>query len=240
MELTNNLENNLSISSDVTLEKQKSFLESTLGKVINTALDTGIRALLPDIIEEQIIDIKDEIINNGFKAGVNEAISSAVDLGKSIVGVFTGKFENITQVRNAVKNGGIIDGISNALDYALEFCSKFGKIPNTICSILKSGKNALLDTISNNIENEFDNQVDSVEKIDVYAENWKEFYNNKDFEGMEKEFKKLEKELTKTLPLENIFKEARQIENIHTLIKNKGGNFDLTNQELELAKKLIE
>lgn len=121
MELANNIENNLSISSDVTLEKQKGFLETTLGKVVNTALDTGIRALLPDIIEEQIIDVKDAIINNGFKAGVEEAISSAVDLGKSAIGIFTGKFENVTQVRNAVKSGGIIDGISNALDYALNF-----------------------------------------------------------------------------------------------------------------------
>ena len=239
MELTNNLENNLSISSDVTLEKQKSFLESTLGKVINTALDTGIRALLPDIIEEQIIDIKDEIINNGFKAGVNEAISSAVDLGKSIVGVFTGKFENITQVRNAVKNGGIIDGISNALDYALEFCSKFGKIPKTICSILKSGKNALLDTISNNIENEFDNQVDSIEKINNYLENWKNYYNNQNFEKMDKEFNKIKNELEKVIPLENTIKEARIVENLHILIKNKGGNFNLSNEEKELAKKLI-
>lgn len=127
MELANNIENNLSISSDVTLEKQKGFLETTLGKVVNTALDTGIRALLPDIIEEQIIDVKDAIINNGFKAGVEEAISSAVDLGKSAIGIFTGKFENVTQVRNAVKSGGIIDGISNALDYALNFCSNFGK-----------------------------------------------------------------------------------------------------------------
>ena len=88
MELANNIENNLSISSDVTLEKQKGFLETTLGKVVNTALDTGIRALLPDIIEEQIIDVKDAIINNGFKAGVEEAISSAVDLGKSAIGIF--------------------------------------------------------------------------------------------------------------------------------------------------------
>lgn len=239
MELTNNLENNLAVSSDVTIEKQKSFLEGTLGKVINTALDTGIRALLPDIIEEQIIDIKDEIIKNGFKSGVNEAISSAIDLGKSVVGVFTGKFENITQVRNAVKNGGIIDGISNALDYALNFCSKFGKIPNTICSILKSGKNALLDTISSNIENEFDNQIGSIEKINNYLENWKNYYNDKNFDKMESEFNKMEKELEKVIPLENTIKEARIVENLHILIKNKGGELNLSNEEKELAKKLI-
>lgn len=239
MELANKLQESLNITSNVTLDNQKSFLETTLGKVINTALDTGIRVLLPDLIEDQIINIKDEIINNGFKSGVQEAISSAVDLGKSVVGVFTGKFDNVTQVRNAVKSGGIIDGISSSLDYALNFCGKFGKIPQTICSILKSGKDALLDTISNNIESEFENQVSSVEKISKYSDNWREYYNNKDFEGMEKEIKKLEKELQKTIPLENTIKEARNIENLHTLIKNKGGDFNLTKEELELSKMLI-
>ena len=239
MELANNLQESLNITSNVTLDNQKSFLETTLGKVINTALDTGIRVLLPDLIEDQIINIKDEIINNGFKSGVQEAISSAVDLGKSVVGIFTGKFDNVTQVRNAVKSGGIIDGISSSLDYALNFCGKFGKIPQTICSILKSGKDALLDTISNNIESEFENQISSVEKISKYSDNWKEYYNNKDFEGMEKEIKKLEKELQKTIPLENTIKEARNIENLHTLIKNKGGDFNLTKEELELSKMLI-
>ena len=239
MELANKLQESLNITSNVTLDNQKSFLETTLGKVINTALDTGIRVLLPDLIEDQIINIKDEIINNGFKSGVQEAISSAVDLGKSVVGVFTGKFDNITQVRNAVKSGGIIDGISSSLDYALNFCGKFGKIPQTICSILKSGKDALLDTISNNIESEFENQISSVEKISKYSDNWREYYNNKDFEGMEKEIKKLEKELQKTIPLENTIKEARNIENLHTLIKNKGGDFNLTKEELELSKILV-
>ena len=239
MELTNSLDNNINLSNDVSIEKQKGFMETTFGKVINTALDAGIRLLMPDLIEEQVVDVKDAIINNGFKAGVKEAIDSAIDLGKSAVGIFTGNFENVTQVRNAVKSGGIIDGISNALDYALDFCSNFGKIPETICSVLKSGKDALLDTISSNIENEFDNQVSSVEKISEYSDNWKNYYENKDFEGMEKEYKKLEEELEKTIPLENTIKEARNIENIHLLIKNKGGDFNLSNEELELAKKLI-
>ena len=238
MELTNNLDNNLLNSSNVTLEEQKGFLDSTLGKVINTGLDAGIRFLLPDLIEEQVIDVKDAIINNGFKAGVEEAISSAVDMGKSVIGIFTGKFENITQAENAVKSGGIIDGISDALDYALNLCSKFGKIPNAICSVIKGGKDAILDTISNNIEEEFKNQVSSVEKISSYMQNWKNSYNNKDLDGMEKEYEKLENELEKTLPLENTIKEARNIENIHVLIKNKG-NFNLSNDELELAQKLI-
>lgn len=116
---------------------------------------------------------------------------------------------------------------------------KFWKIPATICSILKSGKNALLDTISKNIEDEFNNQVNSVEKINKYSQNWKEYYNDRNFEKMDREYKKLENELEKIVPLESTIKEARNIENLHILIKNKGGDFNLSNEEVELAKKLI-
>ena len=239
MELANTINNNLIENKEVNLEKQKSFLETNIGKVVNIALDTGIRALLPDIIEEQIIDIKNAIINNGFSAGVKEAVSSAIDLGKSIVGIFTGNFENISQARNAVKNGGLIDGISNALDSALNICSKTGKIPSTVISIIKRGKNALLNNISSNIEKEFNSQINSVEKISKYSENWKEDYNNKDFQGMEKEYKKIKTELKAIMPLENTIKQARNIENLHILIKNKGENFELSKEERELAEKLV-
>lgn len=237
MQLANSLENNLGVSANINIEQQKNFLETNLGKVINTALDAGIRALLPDIIEEQVINVKDEIINNGFKAGIKEAISSAIDLGKSTIGIFTGKFENVTQVRNAVKNGGIIDGVSKALDYGINMCSKLGKVPASITTILKSGKNVILDTISNNIEKEFNNQLNSIEKIENYSQKWKEYYNSQNFNGMEKEYKKLQRELKETIPLENTIKEARNIENLHTLIKNKGGDFNLSKEEIELAKR---
>ena len=56
---------------------------------------------------------------------------------------------------------------------------------------------------------------------------------------MDKQFKKIEKELEKILPLENIITKARQLENIHNLIKNNGKNFNLSQEELELANKLV-
>lgn len=36
-------------------EKQNSFLESTLGKVINTGVDVALRAILPNVIEDEVI-----------------------------------------------------------------------------------------------------------------------------------------------------------------------------------------
>lgn len=70
--------------------------------------------------------------------------------------------------------------------------------------------------------------------VDKYINNWKEFYSNKDFEGMQKEYKKMESELKQLIPIENTLKNARYVENLHNLIKNNGKNFDLTKEELEL------
>lgn len=238
MELTNTLSNNLS-NEIVTKNNQTSFLQTTLGKVINLGLDTGIRALLPDLIEDQVINVKNEIIESGFSAGVKKAISSAIDLGKSAIGMVTGKFDNIEQARTVVKTGGLIDSISGLLDKGINFISKKGNIPNNVSTIIKSGKNVILDTINNNIENNFDSQINSIEKIAKYTTNWKGYYNNQDFSGMEKEYKKIKEKLKEVMPIESTIKEARTLENLHTLIKNKGGSFNLSKEEIELANKLI-
>ena len=55
---------------------------------------------------------------------------------------------------------------------------------------------------------------------------------------MQREYSKLQKELKELVPLENTLKNARQVENIHYLIKNNGKNFNLSEEEFELAKKL--
>lgn len=237
--LENNLELENKIENEVTIEKQNDFLESTLGKVINTGLDIGLRALLPDLIENQVIDIKDAILNGGFKEGLNEMIDSVIDLGKSAIGIFTGKFENVSQVQDAVRSGGIIDSTSNLMDWAVEKAREKEWIPDSIAKIIQQGKNIILNHVEKNVEEVLTNQLDSIENLEKYNQNWKNYYEQRDFTNMEKEYEKIQKELKKVIPLESTLTEAREIENIHQIIKNNGQNFDLTEQELELAGKLI-
>ena len=74
--------------------------------------------------------------------------------------------------------------------------------------------------------------------MEKYIEEWKEGFENQNFESMEKAYNQIEKYLDKTMVTENIFTNARIVENLHNLIKNKDQNFDLTNEEIELAEKL--
>lgn len=232
------LDNNSNLGN-VTYEKQKSFLESNLGQVINGGVDLGIRALLPDIIEDEVIEIKDSIITDGFSAGIKTAIDNVVDMGKSVLGIFTGKFDNMSQVKNVIKSGGLIDSVSDVLDWGIKKSKQNGLINNTTASLIQKGKNTILNTVNNSIENNLTSQMESIEKIDKYISNWNGYYQNQDFNNMEKQYKKIEKELNNILPLEDVITKARKLENLHELIKNKGGAFNLSKEELELANKLI-
>lgn len=231
---------NLNTNELVTEKDQNGFLNSTMGKVVNTAVDLGLRWILPDFVENQVIDIKNSLIKGGLKEGINTAIEKSLELGKSVTGIFTGKFENVSQAQNAVKNGGIIDGISNVLDSALNYTTKAGLIPKNVSTLIKQGKNVILDNVSSNIETEFANQIDNIEKLGKYENNWKEYYKNQDFNGMQREYEKIKEKLKQTLPLEDTLKNARQIENLHLIIKNNGQDFNLTDEQKKLAEILVK
>ena len=196
--IENNLEqkNNLKINNEIKLdnieEKQNKFLESTLGKTINTAVDIGLRAVLPDIVEDGIIDIKNTMIKEGFKEGINTGVKSAINLGKSAVG-----------------------------------------------KLIKKGKNVIKECVSDNIEKTFMEQIDGAEKIGKYISNWNTYLQKKDLTGMNREYKKIKDKLDNLMPIEETLKQARGIENIQILIKNKGNKLEnITKEELELAKKI--
>lgn len=218
--------------------EQKGFLSTILGKTINTGIDIALRAFLPDVIEDAAIDIKDEILKNGLKEGVETAVKSGIELGKSASGIFTGDFENISQVKTAIKNGGIIDTVSSLLDSAINSVKESGKIDSSTARELKEQKNNIMESVANNIENTFVDQVKAIEMLEKYNNNWKNYYEQQDFDGMQKEYDKIKVQLKNIIPFENTISQTRQIETIHKLIKNKGKDFNLSENELELVKKL--
>lgn len=235
LEKNNNIELKNNIANETT---QRSFLETTLGKAVNTAVDIGIRAILPDFIENQIINIKDNLLNYGLKDGITQTIDDAIDLGKSAIGLFTGNFENVNQMQSAIKSGGLIDGISSLLDTVVDKVKKAGLINSTVANTIKQGKNIILNNLESNITSTFNKQYEAIDYANKYISNWKEYFENKDFSGMEKEYKKLEKQLNDIAPIEKTIDEAKTIQILHNLIKNNGKDFNLSAEQIELAEKL--
>lgn len=233
VDINNELSNNRNIEIG-----QKSFLENDIGKVINSALDIGLKAALPNLIEDQVIDIKNVILEQGFSEGIKEAISKGIELGKSVSGIVTGNFDNISQIQLAVKNGGIIDNISKLLDLSINLAKSKKLITQDVANLVKKGKNTVINSISNKIEESLTNQIKGVEKLEKYCIQWNTAYKNRDFSEMEKSYKNIKTNLNNVIPLEKTLIESRKIENLHNLIKNNGGSFNITENEKKLAEKL--
>ena len=178
MEIENQLNNEKNINNNLEIEKeQKNFLETTIGKIVNTGLDIGIRALLPDFLDEQVINLKDNLFEYGFKEGITKTIDDAIDLGKSAIGIFTGNFENIEQMQSAVQTGGLIDGLSDLLDTVVGKVSQKGLINSNVANILTQGKDIILDNVQSNIEKTFSEQLTNSNKMNQYINEWKNAFS---------------------------------------------------------------
>ena len=234
MELENEVINNLE-----TEKNDNSFFNTFIGQTVNSAIDVGLRTILPDLIENQIIDVKNALIENGLIGGIRSAVDSTVEMAKSAAGIVTGNFQNMDQVKMAVEKGGIIDTVSSILDKVIDKANQYNMINDTITNVIKSGKNVLLNNIANNIENQIEQQESTIEVLKNSVKNWNTYYEQQDFEGMEVKNKKIEEKIKEIVPLENILKETRRVENIHNLIKNNGNNFNITEEEIAVANKLI-
>ena len=229
--LSNSLNSNQSLSN-----QQNSFLQSSLWKTINSGLDVGIKALLPDFLEDTVIGIKDALVNNGLQGGIQKAISLAKEVTCS--GVIRNAYENITQAYNALKSGNLIGEVGEAVTSSIDKATKNNEISADVSITLTNGTQTLMKSIEANIKESFKDQLNSLEKLNKYNNNWRECFEKRDFTGMEKEYKKIENALNKVMPTENTIKQARIIENLHTLIKNNNKNFDVSDEQIELAKKL--
>lgn len=179
------------------------------------------------------------MLENGLEGGIKEIVESIKDFGKSTLGLITGNFESIEQIEMAVKNGGVIDTLSGVLDLAIECAEKKGLIEKNIAKAIKKGKNTMLKSFSKNISQDLLKEQKSLEKVEGYINEWKKYYESNDFNNMEKMYKKIEKQINKIAPIKNVIKDSQIIENIHNIIKNNDGKFNLSEEELELAKKLF-
>ena len=217
--------------------KQQNFFETTIGKAINAAINYGLKKLLPDFIEDAIIEIKDEIFKNGIIDGIKTAINKVTDLGKSAIGTITGTFNKISQIETSVEKGGIIDSTSKLIDKGIKNLEKKEILPENITTMIKEGKNIIKNDLKKNIKEELNEQKNLLKKIEKYSNDWKKAYEEKNLEKMEEQYNKIMEIKDIIIPIEEINKKILEIENINNLVKNKN-LFNLSNLEIELSKKI--
>lgn len=200
-------------------EKFSKTMNNTIDNIYNEIL----RTFLPDSIEDKVIKIKDQL-------GLSQLSKKVADFTKDVINNKNEKKENknMSDLDIEKETSKIISSIKDSYNLSTQQIKK-----------LEKNKETISNKVEQELNKEIKNYVNIFEKNDKYVNEWKEFYNSKDFKNMEKVYKKIEKNMKDIAPIEEKIKEVRELENIHLLIKRKGGDFNLTNEELELTKSLL-
>ena len=196
-----------------------------LKNALNFGVDLGLKALLPDLIEDQVIDIKNSILEGGFKEGVNTLMKKVNEFKNSITGIFTGNFNNIEEIHTATKQGGIIKTVSKGLSKGIDAGVKSGAIPKSVGSIIKSGKTTILNEFNSSLESQMKKEIKKFDTLNDLNKKWYDALDKRDFDKMTKYTEKIS-ELSKDLvKFSNIIEETKKIEELHNFIK-ENNSFD--------------
>lgn len=217
---------------------QTNDLMSNVLSIANNALEFGLKTILPDAIENDVIEIKDKFIHEGFTEGIQEVLDKLEDVGKSIAGIFTGKFETVEQIKRVVQKDGLLDGISDVMDKVLKKLLDNKKIDKKTYNLIKTGKKEILSSMENNLEGLYKEDTYSLDKLSEHCEEWKKQYKEKDYEGMSKTMTKIKQKLNQNKVVEETINKARSIENIQKYIKEKGNIENLSEEQKELIEKI--
>lgn len=225
MELLEDLKNTKDIKIDI-------------GNLANEALDIGLRTILPDSIEEDIIDIKNKFIEEGFTEGLKETNEKIKDILKSIQGIFTGKFENIDQVKRLIETDGILDSASEIIDKISKNLLNKKIISKSTYNLIKKGKKDILNSLESKLESYYKIDTYNLEKIEEYCQNWKKSYNEGNYKEMKNNINKIKQKLEKSEEVEKIINQARELEKIQKYIEEKGSIENLSESEKKLIEKI--
>lgn len=192
---------------------------------INFGVDLGLKSLLPDLIEDQVIDIKNSILEGGFKEGVNTLMKKVNEFKNSITGIFTGNFNNIQEINTATKQGGIIKTVSKGLSKGIDAGVKSGIIPKSIGGILKAGKTTMLNEFSNSLESQMRKEIQKFDTLNDLNKKWYDALDQRDFDKMTKYTEKISALSKDLVKFSNIINETKKIEELHNFIK-ENNSFD--------------
>ena len=222
-----NLNNQLTndIKTNEISKNQNNFISNMFKNAINFGVDLGLKSLLPDLIEDQVIDIKNSILEGGFKEGVDTLMKKVNEFKNSITGIFTGNFNNIQEINTATKQGGIIKTVSKGLSKGIDAGVKSGIIPKSIGGILKAGKTTMLNEFSNSLESQMRKEIQKFDTLNDLNKKWYDALDQRDFDKMTKYTEKISALSKDLVKFSNIINETKKIEELHNFIK-ENNSFD--------------
>lgn len=232
---------NLQNTLNEQLEKVDNFFETKFGQIIDNAIDFGLKEILPDSIENEVIEVKNSLIEGGIQEGITKAIEVSVEKGKELLGINENTYNTIEDIKNVIKEGNLKEGISKVIDETIDKIQDWGLINENMANLIKNGKDIILNETGKKIEVELENQENILSDLDESCSKWENaLEKGYSFNTLTKHYKNVIKELEDAAPLKETIQKAVEIKNQYELIKSKyedGDELTLSDEEKELCKK---
>lgn len=198
-------------------------------EALDNAFDNIVRATpLPSVAEEGIIGVK-----NFFKDEENR--EKICDFFNNIFNKNGKILENIWNVKETIKEKGIKEGISEAIDIVVDNAKSSKNISTLTAKTIKNSKDVIVDNILNKDKENFEKQAKILEKVnDKYAK-WEEMIENNKIKEANRLGEEIKKECKKLLPTIELINKINNIDNTTTLLNTKNS---ITQLENEILRKI--
>lgn len=232
IEKESNLNINNEIKNKFINEKSKTFFN----KVANSAVDLGIRMVCPDLLEDVVISLKNNIIENGFKDGFKNVKNEMKDIYNVI---FKGK-RNLNfgkEINMLINSNGILTGFSKMLTNGINISVKKGLVSKNIGQIIKKGKTTVINTFKDQLYNSATKEIEKLDNLQNYVNNWKKALDTNDIKRLEKEYKNIENITSYNKEYEKLFSEIEKIKKIQNYFREKDYK-NFSKENIEILKKI--
>ncbi len=218
---------------NIDLGEQANNIVSNISEAFSNAVKKGTESIkFPEGIADLVRTGFDKI---DLKEIGNSATISALKTGMKNLGMNKSTFNSLKEIFDAVRSGDLKKGLSSGLNVAISAL----KIPATAKSLLKSGKNFILDnTLEDELKTVMKKQQNTISRINKKCLQMEEAFKSNDTKLLDKTYKSLKTDMEKVMPIQNVISKGNSMMNQYELYKNKGYTA-LTNEEIEMCNKLV-
>ncbi|MBO5141927.1 MAG: hypothetical protein J6C46_02825 [Clostridia bacterium] len=222
----------LNKDKEITFVEQSQNILNNISQAFSNAVKKGTELIeFPDNIGASI---KDGIEKMDLKEIGASAVESALKSGMKSLGMKSSTFNSLKNIFDAVIEGDLKKGLASGLNVVIGAL----KIPNTAKTLLKNGKNLILDEVfEDELKKVMEKQKNTISRIDKKCNQMEEAFKQNDLKTLDRIAKTLKTDLEKVMPVQNVIARGNFVLNRYQLFKSKG-MVELTQMERELCEKL--
>lgn len=222
----------LNKEKEISLGEQAGNILSNISNAFSNAVKKGTELIdFPDNLGESV---KQGLEKIDLKEIGASAVESALKSGMKSLGMKASTFNSLKNIFDAVKEGDLKKGLASGLNVVISSL----KVPTTAKTLLKNGKNLILDQVfDDELKTLMTKQKNTISRINKKCVQMEDAFKIDDKKTLDRVAKTLKTDLEKVMPIKDVIDKGNSILNRYQLYKSKGTTA-ITETEKELCEIL--